>query len=185
MVAKLIFRPFKVEVKFADIIYSDGVEHSLKELHFVHKTFLNFTVPGMMIVNEKIVEPLSEILEIAYNEEYPLRQAERIDSAVFAGEQLCSMQADNSYCYNAHPRKAPSKHSTGLAVDINPVENPSLGSDGEWYPNIGSGCHHRHNLSLGMLTPDHVITQAFKERGFEWGGLWNKPNYHHFEFMEQ
>lgn len=55
--------------------------------------------------------------------------------------------------------KEPSTHSWGIAIDINP---------------------HRGQLGKPSSMPDFIV-QAFKERGWIWGGDWNYPDGMHFQ----
>ena len=50
-------------------------------------------------------------------------------------------------------------HAFGLAVDLNVKENP-LGSSGNMDPRV---------------------VEIFEDWGFEWGGLWARPDPMHFE----
>jgi hypothetical protein len=75
-------------------------------------------------------------------------------------------------------------HSYGLAIDINPVQNPylSIGENGivKVHPSAGVEFLNRSNIRPGMLEP---VIHIFEKYGFTvWGGKWNNPiDYHHFE----
>ena len=80
---------------------------------------------------------------------------------------------DSRWAYNCRLIEGtdePSLHSAGIAVDIDPDENPY--SDGDPF--------------AGKFGPDHVaaalaIRNTDGARVWSWGGLWNKPDRMHFQ----
>jgi hypothetical protein len=50
-----------------------------------------------------------------------------------------------------------------------------------WYPDESH--IDRSDMHPGMFSDTHQMVGAFTERGFEWGGLWERPDYHHFEWI--
>jgi hypothetical protein len=73
-----------------------------------------------------------------------------------------------------------SQHAYGLAVDINPFHNPY--QRGELVlPELASAYLDRDDVRPGMIVPGDVVTTAFAELGWEWGGTWHSgPDYMHF-----
>jgi len=77
-----------------------------------------------------------------------------------------------------------SEHALGLAIDINPFQNPYQRGD-EVIPALASSYLDRGSLRPGMIVPgdpsgDAVIA-AFAEVGWRWGGNWNSlKDYQHF-----
>lgn len=166
--------------------YKRGCPVSLGELTRMTFLFLNFqglVEEGAMVINKTIQAPLTEILKFAYETEFPLDRATPLDHPDFMGDDFMSMEANNSSCFNYREIAGLGKlslHSYGLAVDINPMMNPYFAADGTWYPRSGLAYIHRFDLSRGMLCADHPLTLEFKKHGFEWGGDWERPDYHHF-----
>jgi len=77
-----------------------------------------------------------------------------------------------------------SEHATGLAVDINPFQNPYRKGN-VVIPALASAYLDRENIRPGMIVRgdpmgDEVIA-AFAEIGWEWGGDWTTlKDYQHF-----
>lgn len=77
-----------------------------------------------------------------------------------------------------------SEHAFGLAIDINPFQNPYERGD-EVIPALSSSYLDRSNLRPGMIVAgdpagDAIIT-AFANAGWAWGGNWNSlKDYQHF-----
>ncbi|MCX8055086.1 MAG: M15 family metallopeptidase [Ignavibacteria bacterium] len=71
-----------------------------------------------------------------------------------------------------------SLHSYGLAVDINPFNNPVVYNDGRISP---KGAKYNPK-NVGTFTSACPIVQKFKELGWRWGGEFNSfKDYHHFD----
>jgi hypothetical protein len=70
-------------------------------------------------------------------------------------------------------------HAYGLAVDLNPVENPYVGCgqsrDPKSRPYFDRSRHRR-----GMVTP--AVVRSFDSIGWGWGGAWSgsTKDYMHF-----
>ena len=60
-------------------------------------------------------------------------------------------------------------HAYGLAVDLNPRENPYVGC-GVSYHADAKPYIDRTRLRKGMVTP--AVVRAFKSIGWGWGGDW-------------
>lgn len=64
-----------------------------------------------------------------------------------------------------------SQHAYGLAVDINPFHNPYLKGD-VVVPELASSYLERERHRPGMIQPGDVVTAAFADIGWKWGGNW-------------
>ena len=79
-----------------------------------------------------------------------------------------------------------SKHSMGMAVDINPLHNPCVSKrkDGSVViePAAGKRYADRSKKSAYKLKKGDLCYRLFKSHGFSWGGDWrSKKDYQHFE----
>jgi peptidoglycan LD-endopeptidase CwlK len=92
-----------------------------------------------------------------------------------------SMAANNSSGFNFRVIEGTSKlsmHSLGLAVDINPLQNPVIYPDGRIAP---PGSIYE-TTKAGTFSAGHPIVQEFLKHGWHWGGNFDQPkDYHHFE----
>ena len=76
-----------------------------------------------------------------------------------------------------------SLHAYGLAIDLNPVQNPFLkrsGAQAGISPKASARFADRRNVKPGMSEP---VVEVFAEHGFVvWGGEWRDPtDYQHFQ----
>ena len=91
------------------------------------------------------------------------------------------MAADNSSGFNCRyvvgkeAHRAWSPHAYGIAIDVNPWENPYVAPTGV-FPNR---YFLAHRSGPGVLTAAAV--RAFTRHGFFWGGRWVHADFQHFE----
>jgi hypothetical protein len=94
------------------------------------------------------------------------------------------MRADNTSAFNCRPvagTNSWSQHAYGRAIDINPVENPYVASDGSVSPRKGEPFADRSRHARGMIHGGGATVGAFSDVGWGWGGNWSSPkDYQHF-----
>jgi hypothetical protein len=72
-------------------------------------------------------------------------------------------------------------HSYGLAVDVNPLQNPYVASNGFVRNRFARPYRDRSGQVPGMIHPDDVVVRAFSAIGWSWGGGWSGgKDYMHF-----
>ena len=73
-----------------------------------------------------------------------------------------------------------SQHAYGLAIDVDPFQNPYTKGD-LVLPELASSYLDRDDVRPGMITPDGVVVRAFESIGWTWGGTWSSlKDYQHF-----
>lgn len=141
---------------------------------------------GCLIVHEKVAQEVVEIFKDIFDERFPIEKMMFVD--VYNGIDEKSAQDNNSYSFCSRPITGMpgsfSKHSYGLAIDINPLYNPySRGS--LIVPETGAPYLDRENQVKGMIHSGTSCYKAFVKRGWSWGGDWQSSkgyvDYHHFE----
>ena len=158
----------------------------LKLLILSHYDFDNNLTQGQMVVHEKIASNIILIFKELLNFKFPIAKIRLIDH--YNGNDELSMTDNNSSCFNY--RMIPnsdviSMHSYGLAVDINPLQNPyvvdeKIKNELKIWPDSGKEYLNRNNQRPGMV---EQIVPIFIKHGLNiWGGNWNSPlDYHHFQ----
>ncbi len=74
-----------------------------------------------------------------------------------------------------------SHHSYGWAIDINPLQNPYVTSDGSVLRRAAKPYTDRSLGEPGMIEPGDVVVRSFARIGWEWGGDWvTLKDYMHF-----
>ena len=97
------------------------------------------------------------------------------------------MEDNNTSCFNYRKilnTDKYSKHSYGLAVDINPLYNPYLVKENDQvkiYPKNSISFVHRNKNFNYKIDKNDLCYKLFIQNGFIWGGNWKNPDYQHFE----
>ena len=138
---------------------------------------------GAVIVNVRAVASLTRVFSRLYAARFPLRRMRPIDA--YEGSDERSLAADNTAAFNCRYAVAPgpkrwSVHAYGLAVDVNPVENPYV-LGGRVHPRAGRAYLDRSRVRRGMAVRGGLLVDAFAAEGWAWGGRWSgSPDYQHF-----
>jgi hypothetical protein len=95
-----------------------------------------------------------------------------------------SIEADNTSAFNcrrATGSKRWSMHALGLAVDVNPLENPYV-SNGRTSHAGSRAFLDRRVRRAGVIHSGDVVVRAFASIGWKWGGAWTGSvrDYQHF-----
>jgi len=103
---------------------------------------------------------------------------------VYHGSDYASIQADNTSafnCRNATGSSSWSEHAFGLAVDLNPCENPYVAADGFEAHKACRAYVDRDLHVPGLIHAGGKVVQAFASVGWGWGGTWHGAvDYQHF-----
>lgn len=158
----------------------------LSLLQIPFHNFDGFSQIGQIMVASAVSEPVQNIFSELYDLKFPIHSLLLMDE--FFGNDLKSMEANNSSAYNGRRimnTERWSSHAYGVAIDINPKQNPYLQFDHhaatiKVYPSSGLNYVNRGVNKSGMV---EEIVPIFAKYGFtEWGGSWDtKPDYHHFQ----
>ena len=161
----------------------------LQDLRYVKIRYDDFdgkAQNGELICNQKIAQDLVEIFSELYDRQYPLASVRLVDD--FGGDDLASMEADNTSCFNFREvtssgggRHKLSLHAYGLAVDLNPLYNPYV-KKGKILPQSAKPYVNRKHANPYRIDHEDLAYQLFTAHGFTWGGDWKSlKDYQHFE----
>jgi hypothetical protein len=144
----------KVEISFINF---EGTED--KGILEVHKD-----------VKDEVVKIFNEIKEI----NFPIFKMETVDKYDFDDEK--SVVANNSSAYNFRFVSGTTKlsdHAIGLAIDINPKQNPWVHPSAlNKFPYVPG--------EKGTIEKGDEVVAIFEKYGWSWGGNWRNPDYQHF-----
>jgi hypothetical protein len=172
----------------------DSALISLDDLSYLTLLYVNFDgqdMEGEMICNKAIAKDLLEIFKELYDNQYPIERIELVD--VYQADDESSMENNNTSCFNYRMISGSnklSKHSAGLAVDLNPLYNPAVSTakDGSTKvePATASAYVDRSQNFAHKIDTSDLAYQVFTRHGFTWGGNWHsKKDYQHFESKRQ
>ncbi len=155
---------------------------ALSLLRLAYVGFDGMPATGELIVATEIVGDVVEIFAELYAQRFPIRSMATIEA--FGADDDASMAADNTSAFNCRPvtgGQGWSLHSYGVAIDVNPRENPYVSGD-LVLPPEGRDHLDRDSPAPGMIRAGDPVLSAFTAHGFTWGGSWTDPvDYQHFE----
>ena len=173
------------EVTQAELRYSyrPGCPVGLSELRRVevsHWDFAGRRRVGSIVVRATEARDVLSVFRKLYAARFPIRRLRLVEA--YKGSDDASMAADNTSGFNCRyvtGTRRWSQHAYGLAIDINPVENPYV-HGGRVEPPAGRRYLDRARARRGMVVPGDVVIRAFAAIGWSWGGRWSTPDYQHF-----
>lgn len=136
---------------------------------------------GALVVHRDVADDVAALFGRLYRARFPIAGIRPIDA--FGGDDLASMAADNTSAFNCRRVTGGtswSRHAHGRAIDINPVENPYVGTT--VLPPAGSAHVDRTSYHPGMIRQGDIVTSAFAAIGWRWGGGFSGPvDHQHFD----
>ena len=162
-----------------------GCPVGLNDLRLIKLTYWGFDRQahrGKLIVHRRGAPSIARVFGKLYDDRFPIRRMLLVDR--YGADDMRSMKADNTSAFNCRYRNGVcctwSQHAYGRAIDINPVENPYVGSWGVSPPN-GADYVDRTPIRRGMLALRDRAWWAFHAIGWSWGGSWSWPiDYQHY-----
>lgn len=170
------------------VSFGEGCIVSREELRYVRVLHIGFdgkTHIGELVCHRAVADDFVSVFQRLYERSYPIEKMLLIDE--YDGDDEKSMEDNNTSCFNFRPVPGSdhlSQHAYGRAIDINPLYNPYITSDG--YTPVNAGDYtDRSKETPHKIDTDDLCFQLFDEHGFFWGGNWNTvKDYQHFQKKE-
>ena len=160
----------------------------LRVLTVSHWDFTGTATTGQLVVNRSAAVPLATVFRKLYALRFPIRHMQLADA--YGPKRVRPADGDVSdafECRQAVPSPCSggsgtghwSEHAYGLAVDLNPIENPYVGC-GQTRQRASVPYLNRSRVRAGMVTAK--VVRAFRSIGWGWGGSWSgtTKDYMHF-----
>lgn len=164
----------------------------LRLLTITHIDFEGKERLGQMIVLDVCEEAVLKIFKALYARKFPIHQIKPMH--FYQGDDHAALAANNTSCYidrNIAGTTRKSVHAYGLAIDINPIQNPFVTMNEEtgiaaYDPITGIAYANRMLNRVGKSTRAGMaeeVIEIFAANGFYWwGGYWDTPiDYQHFQ----
>jgi hypothetical protein len=136
---------------------------------------------GSIVVHASEARNVVSVFRRLYAARFQIRRLRLVEA--YKGSDDASMAADNTSgfnCRRVYPGGPWSAHAYGLAIDLNPVENPYV-HGGLVEPRGGRRYLDRANRRRGMIVSGDAVVRAFTAIGWPWGGQWSSSkDYQHF-----
>ena len=180
----------QVQQRIMGISYQENDNISMQELRYLRVLHMGVdgqTHIGELLVNASIADEVLEIMQQLYENAYVIEKMVLVDA--YGADDELSMEDNNTSAFNYREiagSNRMSRHSLGLAIDINPKYNPYVThkSNGETVisPNNAAEYADRSGEFAYKIDENDLCCKLFTEHGFTWGGSWNSvKDYQHFE----
>ena len=186
------FRSEITKVTAADLKYSwrQGCPVAPSGLRMLKMTYWGMDdkthLDGRLVVNATAARDLIKVFQRLYDIRYPISRMEPVDR--YKGSDFDSIEANNTSafnCRNATGSSSFSQHAYGLALDLNPCENPYVYADGRIAHQGCTKYKNRRSRAPGVIHAGDKVVKAFASIGWGWGGEWSgAKDYQHFSSSE-
>ncbi len=164
--------------------WSPGCPVPLDDLRAIQVTYLGFdglTHTGTLVMHKRFAAEAATIFAELYAIHFPIRKVDPYENYKPGGENAEKDVTVGFYCRKA--QDAPTEwsgHAYGVAVDLNPLENPFLDAKEGWWPS-GAAAQAKRDDGPGKISPTAEVFRVFARHGWAWGGFYaGEPDYMHF-----
>ncbi len=182
------FRAVIASLAPADVVarstWDQGCPVGAADLAWIRLTFRGFDGArhtGELLVNAAAADGLASVFRELWRIDFPMEQLAITSVAERDAEP--TGDGNGTGAFNCRPvtgGTSYSQHAYGLAIDLNPFQNPYLKGD-VVLPELARSYLDRDDVRPGMITADGPVVAAFARIGWGWGGSWNSlKDYQHF-----
>lgn len=164
----------------------------LRLLRFNYWGFDGVVKRGPMVVNASVADDVLSVFRQLFDARFPMKRVglarefreERLETDPHTRRSVTASFNCRVVVTPAGPGDEFSQHAYGLAVDVNPLQNPYVSEDG-WVRNRFARPYvDRSRNEPGMIHDGDKVVRAFAEIGWEWGGDWSGGHdYMHFSLL--
>ncbi|MBW9209865.1 M15 family metallopeptidase [Mumia sp. zg.B21] len=161
-----------------------GCPVARSDLAWIRLTFWGFDDArhtGELLVNKTVARKVVRAFRAMYAARFPIEEMRITRAAELSAPP--TGDGNNTGAFNCRPTRGTttfSQHAYGLAVDINPFQNPYVKGD-LVLPELATAYVDRNRVRPGMILAGGPVVRAFETIGWGWGGAWRTlKDYQHF-----
>jgi len=151
---------------------------ALSDLRYVTVGFRGFDErahTGELIVHRSVARAVVSVFGRLFAAGFPIERMRVTSPAEVAAAPTGDGNTTSAFvCRPIRGRTIWSAHAYGLAVDVNPFQNPYR-SGQRVLPELATAYLDRGRQLPGMITGDGPVVAAFRAAGWTWGGDWSSP----------
>lgn len=182
------YEPLSEEIKkrIRGVSWKEIAPYSIDDLVYIQVTYYDFdgkTHIGELIMHKLVAPDIIEIFKVLFEAQFPIEKMKLIDDYDASDEASMADNNSSALCVRSitNRQNELSRHSYGVAIDINPIQNPYISSD-MILPKAGEDYQDRTNKRKGMIVEGDICYDAFVSHGWTWGGNWTSiKDYQHFQ----
>ena len=166
-----------------------GCPVPVRDLRAVDVSYWNFegeVRTGPLIVHEDVAQDILWVFQRLFRAKFPIKHIVlppkwRPPKPSDYWDRRPTSPTGAFNCRPATGSTTLSQHAYGWAIDINPLQNPYVRSDGTTLRHIAKPYRDRSLHRKGMIHDGDIVVRSFAKIGWEWGGHWNTlKDYMHF-----
>jgi hypothetical protein len=158
--------------------WEPGCPVALADLRYVIVSFRGFDGrphTGELVVNRKVAAAVVSVFARLYQARFPIEEMRLVTTADLEAHPTGDGNNTAGFvCRPARNQTRWSAHAYGLAVDVDPFQNPYRRGD-LVLPELASSYLDRTRVRPGMIRRGDAVTAAFAAIGWTWGGTWRSP----------
>ena len=155
-----------------------GCPVGLADLRYVTVSFRGFdgrAHTGELVVHRRVAAAVVSVFARLYRARFPIEAMRLVTTADLEAHPTGDGNNTAAFvCRAARKQTRWSAHAYGLAVDVDPFQNPYRRGD-LVLPELASAYLDRSRARPGMIRQGDVVTTAFAAIGWTWGGTWRSP----------
>jgi hypothetical protein len=174
-----------LRARMTGVSWHKGCPVPLSQLRLLTLSYRGFdgrSHTGRLVVNRSAAVQVVSVFRRLYAAGFPVRRMRLVDA--YGGSDFRSIEADNTSAFNCRAATGSSRwsnHAYGLAIDVNPIENPYVTASGSVAHRASRPYVDRSRIRPGMAYPGGTLVNAFRSIGWGWGGYWSGTrDYQHF-----
>jgi D-alanyl-D-alanine carboxypeptidase len=155
-----------------------GCPVQLADLRYLTVSFRGFdgrAHTGELVVHQRVASQVTGVFQRLYQARFPIEEMRLVTTADLNAHPTGDGNNTAAFvCRAARRQTRWSAHAYGLAVDVDPFQNPYHRGD-LVLPELASAYLDRDNQRPGMIRQGDVVTRAFAAIGWTWGGTFRTP----------
>lgn len=144
---------------------------------------------GTIVIHRLVSEDIRTLFAYMKKISFPIAHVVPVSHPAIRWDDDISVSFNNTSGFNYRTIAGTNRlswHAKGLAIDINPLQNPFIRFNEDGAETFRAPKTGVYDIGArGTLTVGHPVVLFLKERGWEWGGDWairsGRIDYQHFE----
>ncbi len=156
--------------------WNEGCPVDVDDLSYVTVSHLGFDGllhTGELVVNQSAAPEMVKVFESLFAARYPIEEMRVVSAPEL--DLAPTGDGNNTTVFVCRPATGGtnwSQHAYGLAIDVNPFQNPYWKGD-LVLPELADYYTDRTTGAAGIIADDDAVTEAFRSIGWGWGGDWS------------
>ena len=164
--------------------YRPGCPVGLEDLRYLTLSFRGFdgkAHTGELVVASRAAASTVRVFSALFAQGFPIEEMRLPTTADLTAPPTGDGNDTAAFvCRAARGQTRFSAHAYGLAIDVDPFQNPFVRDD-LVLPELASAYRDRSWVRPGMMTRGSAAVRAFTREGWTWGGDFRRPkDYQHF-----